>query len=65
MDEHQKTPLHFAVEENCKCVCQILLEYEADPEARDVNDCLPYRCAFEAENDELAAMLVKCMDIKT
>lgn len=65
MDEHKKTPLHFAVERNCKYVCQILLEYEADPEARDDKDRLPYRCAFEAEYDEIAAMLVKCMDIKT
>lgn len=65
MDEQNMTPLHFAVERNCKYVCQILLEYEADPEARDVKDRLPYRCAFEAEYDEIAAMLVKCMDIKT
>lgn len=65
MDEHQKTPLHFAVEGNCKYVCQILLEYEADPEARDVNDRLPYKCALEDSNDEIAAMLVKCMDINT
>lgn len=65
MDEHKKTPLHFAVEENFKYVCQILLEYEADPEARDDNGRLPYTCAFAAKNDEIAAMLVKCMDITT
>lgn len=65
MDEHKKTPLHFAVEENFKYVCQILLEYEADPEARDDNGRLPYTCALAAKNDEIAAMLVKCMDITT
>lgn len=61
-EENKKTPLHFAVEENCKYVCQILLEYAANPEARDVEDRLPYTRAFEAGNDEIAAMLVKCMD---
>lgn len=65
MDEHKKTPLHFAVEENFRYVCQILLEYEADPEARDDNGRLPYTCAIAAKNDEIAAMLVKYMDITT
>lgn len=60
--KNKKTPLHFAVEKNCKYVCQILLEYTANPEARDVEDRLPFTRAFEDEKDEIAAMLVKRTD---
>lgn len=63
-DSDNMTPLHYAAKENYENVCKNLLEHDAMPEARDNDKNLPYTLAFNAGNDEIAAMLVKKMDNK-
>lgn len=55
------TPLHYAVKKNYKGVCSKLLEHEAWPDARDKKGVMPYTLAYEAGNDDIAAMLITCM----
>ncbi|XP_061176466.1 uncharacterized protein LOC133185337 [Saccostrea echinata] len=55
------TPLHYAVKKNYKGVCSKLLEHEAWPDARDKKGVMPYTLAFEAGNDDIAAMLITYM----
>ncbi|XP_061176467.1 uncharacterized protein LOC133185338 [Saccostrea echinata] len=60
-DNNLWTPLHYAVRKNYKGVCSKLLEHEAFPNARDKKGVMPYTLAFEAGNDDIAAMLITHM----
>lgn len=61
-DEKNWTPLHHAVEKKIKGVCLKLLEHEVLPDALGENEVMPLTLAYNAENDDIAAMLIKFMD---
>lgn len=61
-DENDWTPLHYAVEKKNKSVCLKLLEHEALPDARGKDEVMPFTLAYNAKNDDIAAMLIKFMD---
>lgn len=61
-DENNLTPLHHAVKEKNRGVCLKLLEHGALPDARDNDRSMPFTLAYNAEDDDIAAMLIKFMD---
>lgn len=61
-DRNDWTPLHYAVEKKNKGVCLKLLEHEALPDARGRDGIMPFTLAYNATDDDIAAMLIKFMD---
>lgn len=51
--------LFYAVKNQYKCVCAILLKHGALPDMRCPE--LPYAQAYRDSNDDIAAMLIKYM----
>ncbi|XP_069101443.1 transient receptor potential cation channel subfamily V member 5-like [Argopecten irradians] len=60
-DQHLRTPLHYAVEQNFKGVCIKLLEHDAWPNARDHDNVMPYTIAYDNGNDDVASLLILYM----
>lgn len=61
-DENNLTPLHHAVKKQKRGVCLKLLEHGALPDARDNDRSMPFTLAYNAGDDDIAAMLIKFMD---
>jgi ankyrin repeat protein len=55
----KETPLHFAVRRKFKDVCLKLLNKDALPYARDIDDVMPISIAIQDASDDIAAMLIK------
>ncbi|KAL5009682.1 hypothetical protein ScPMuIL_011987 [Solemya velum] len=61
VDTHLWTPLHYAVKNNFRSICNRLLESEALPNVRDRDKKMPLFIAIENNNDEIAALLIAYM----
>lgn len=61
-DKDDLTLLHYAVKKNNRGVCLKLLEHGALPNARDKDEVMPFTLAYDAKDDDIAAMLIKFMD---